>query len=183
MIDKGWNLVNELNKKSEDWLIDYQERLEESQPGSPVIQQIEEELDRRADIYNMKQEQIKEVERKFQEKRAALIAEFEALREENGERNIMLAMVKEFGDEYTDNYHIDSQYDVHSYAQDKEQSTWPCEDLATAKKKVNTLIYYRVYDKYFRDGPTDDILDRLKVQIIEMSNTSKIQRQEEAKAM
>jgi len=109
---------------------------------------------------------------KQKEREEALIREFDEINELNTKRVVTLAMVMEFGEEFRDNYIIDDTYTVYSHARKNEffndNDSWECEDSMEAKAKVNQLIYYRVYDHYFRNGPTHEILVRLKNRIMEI---------------
>lgn len=162
-----------LNKMSEDAIIDLMEREYDKNPESGLLIKLDAELDRRAEIYNKQQEQIKLQKQKEEEIRQALLAQYNKIVEETGQRVTMKAMVAEFGYEYLQNYYVDSSYTVHSFAESKTNATWECEDINQANKKVEQLIYYRVYDKYFRDGPTNSTLERLQAKIVEVLSENK----------
>lgn len=157
-----------LSKMSEDALVALMEREFDKDENSPLIDTIDRELDKRAALYNIKQQKIEQQKKYEEEKRKALLEEYNSIVEQTGQRVTIKAMVAEFGHEYEENYHIDSCYTVHSYAESKSNDSWECEDLASAHKKVEQLIYYRVYDKYFRHGPTNETLDRLRAKIVEV---------------
>lgn len=155
--------MSKYTKLSEEYLYD---RLDMLSEDSQEFKDIDAELDRRAEIYNKEQELVALIKKQQEEEKAQLIQEFEAIQSEHNVRIVCKAMVIEFGDEFIDNYHISDHYTVTSLVASNNINSWECEDRESALNKVNQLVYYRVYDKYFRDGPTDETLLKLKSRIM-----------------
>lgn len=161
-----------LSKRAEDWLYQRQEQLESlSLQSSEEYKQLDDEINRRADMFNLKSQAAKNAEEEKKRVYEAAVAEYEAVIAEHGQRVTMKAMSLEFGESIRENYYIDNIYTVHSLAKtldDKSSNTWPFETLEDAKNKVEVLIYYNVYNKYFRDGADNETLIRLKRKIVEI---------------
>ena len=162
--------ASNLTRMSEDWLYDKLEELEESKNNLKLMKQISDELDKRAELYNKKVEAEKEKKRIEEQCRQQLLQEFEDIKEKNGSRITMRAMAEEFGDNYDGDYYIDNNYTIYSMCGSTMNinESWGCDDYVSATKKKNQLIYYRVYNDYFRYGATPDILDRLRSKIIQI---------------
>lgn len=129
---------------------------------------IDSELDRRNSILREKERREKEAELAKQVEMERLIKEYESVRDSNGSRVTMRAMVEEFGNEFEGNYLIDDQLRVLSSCfnprNPNQQNIWQCSTLEEANKKVFYLIYWRVYDRYFRE-PESVSITRLKAAI------------------
>ena len=144
------------------------ERLEDSgDDESKLYRTLDGQLDELISEINVLEEQ----DRKAREARATQLArEFAEITKLNSERVIMKAMVEEFGTEMISDYIIDEQYTVYSNARKCEyfgdSKSWECSDMAEANTKVYQLVYWRVYNHYFRHGCTPEHLTRLKERII-----------------
>jgi len=159
--------LENLAKISEDKLI---QLMEDNENNEELVSIIDRELDNRAAILSTQQEAIKTAKIEKELLRQQLLKEYEHIKQTNGEKVTMKAMVIEFGDIFVDNYHIDNAHNVHSNCSsiNNGDSCWSCGDLDEAQKKVNQLIYYRVYDVFFRNGPTNETLDRLTIKLMEI---------------
>lgn len=162
----------DFSKHNEDWLYRRQEQLEiESKTSSDEYKNIEAELNRRADLHNLKQQFEKsKVEAKKKQIEEA-IAEYEAVIAEHGEGVTMKAMTLEFGDVIKEDYYIDDQYTVISLAgstNENNNTAWYFECIEDARAKIEQLVYWRVYNKHFRDGADSETLLRLKMKIVEL---------------
>lgn len=142
----------------------------QSQQLSDEYKAIDAELNRRADVFNIREQSRKTEEQVKKQAMAKAIADYEALIAKHGNGVTGKAMILEFGDVFRQDYFIDSFYTVNSYVAGENCAAqfWPCEDLETAKNKVNQLIGYRVYDKYFRQGADNETIVRLKSKIMEI---------------
>lgn len=170
------NLKSRVMKLSEDVLYGMLDQLyDDGKEDSEEYRIVDAELDKRAQQMNDAKERKKELERQEQEHREELKKKFEEISEKNGKRCTMKAMVLEFGEEYRDDYYIDPDNTVRSLCNSssfklEQIDRWECEDVHEAAKKVDQLIYYRVYNDYFRDGPTEEILTRLMTKIVEIKS-------------
>ena len=151
-----------LHKKSLSWIEREVERLEEQGlDASEQYKIIDAELDHRLAIKCQAETAAK---LKADQERQELENELKKLNEINDEKVVMRAMVLEFGSDFIDDYHIDDVFTVHSIVKNCEN--WECESPEDANKKIEQLVYWRVYDNYFRDGPTREDLSRLQERII-----------------
>lgn len=147
---------------------------DEGKENTEEYQQIDAELDRRAQKSVEAEKAKKQKEKEQKERREELKRQVDELKKKN-KRGTMAAMVAEFGDEFRDDYYINGDNEVRSlcdsskYRLEKIDCWGPYEDINDAAVKVDQLIYYRVYDNYFRHGPTDEVFNRLMTKIIEMS--------------
>lgn len=64
-------------------------------------------------------------------------------------------LVEEYGQQFIGDYTITEKYEVLSFAFNErnpdQQKVWQCGSHEAAVKKLNTLLYYRVYDHYVRN--------------------------------
>jgi hypothetical protein len=165
---KGMSL--DFSKKNEDWLYQRVDLLEaQSQQLSDEYKAIDAELNRRADLYNVKEQARKAEELIKKQAMAKALADYEAIIAEHGNGITMKAIALEFGENMREDYIIDSLYTVISQVSPGGAGQfWPCEDLEAAKNKIEQLIYYRAYDRHFRDGTDNETIVRLKNKIVEM---------------
>lgn len=163
-------LKNRILNLSEDYLYNRLDDLfDQGKEDSEEYVLIDTELNKRANraIISKRAQQQLELEQKIERER--LTQEFEKITRDNGKLNTMKAMVNEFGEEFKEDYYIDPENTVRSLCDVRhieDIRKWECEDVFQAAAKVDQLIYYRVYDKFFRDGPTVETLDRLMSRII-----------------
>lgn len=134
---------------------------------------IDAELDRRAEIENKRKETIRQRKEKEKAEREELKKRFDELMEDN-KRCAMHAMAVEFGDDFGlwDDYHIDNDYTMTSLCdvKDEDKKQVCHESREDAEKTVRTRVYYRVYERLFRDGPSAETLDRLMTRILKMKS-------------
>lgn len=111
---------------------------------------------------------------KEQADREAFARQLEELNNKRGKRVVMSAMVAEFGSEFYGNYSILTEDDiwvVKSSCTNPRNSqlkdTWSFNSHVDATQKIETLVYYRVYDNYFREPDLNNIR-RLKAAILDM---------------
>ncbi len=144
------------------------ERLEDMNQDESKIYQT---LDRQLDELVEEILKLETQEKKVREQRALELArEFAEITKINSERIIMKAMVEEFGTDIIQDYIIDDTNTVYSNAKKQEyfgdNKSWECEDLVQAKAKIHQLVYWRVYNNYFRHGCATEHITRLKERII-----------------
>lgn len=67
----------------------------------------------------------------------------------------MAAVVEEFGQQFAGDYSYTDDFQVRSAAYNERnpnlQNTWQFSSKEECLEKINLLIYWRVYDHYFRD--------------------------------
>ena len=129
---------------------------------------INNELNLRAQLENLLVEKKKQKELEKELKLQALAEELEALRTSSSKRVVMKAMVEEFGGEFKDDYKVNyEKFTVESMVKSKyadESGAWAYSNIEDALYQVHVLIYYRVYNQYFRnvDSSTEGNLLRLR---------------------
>lgn len=158
-----------ITKLSEDFLYDRLDALYDlGSVDSDEYILIDSELDRRNAVLIESERREKEAELARQVEMERLIKEYESIRDSNGSRVTMRAMVEEFGNEFQGNYSIDDRLRVLSSCfnprNPNQQNVWQCSSIDDANKKVFYLIYWRVYDRYFRE-PESVSLARLTAAI------------------
>ncbi len=154
-------------KLSEGVLCERQDALyDQGQIESDEYVLIEAELDRRASLCRLYDLNKKKIEIAKQTELQNRITEYEELRQSLGKRVTMRAMVDEFGHEFIEQYHIDQDFKVHSACfnirNPNQPNVWQCGSRKEATNKVFYLVYWRVYDRYFRE-PDNTSIVRLKV--------------------
>ena len=64
-------------------------------------------------------------------------------------------LIINYGDEFIGDYETrseGSEFVVYSHvAKDNQPSRWPCSSEEQSNAKVRQLVYYRIYDTYYRD--------------------------------
>lgn len=153
--------VTNVTRLSEDALYMHLADIKES---DPIYALIEAELDRRAAIYNQntakKQADQLNSLKLTQAIQAEIAAFFEGFK---GQKTLML--IENFGQEFMDDYTIDEDtftvYSKVSHELFNNPTSWECDSIQQARRKMAKLIYNRVYDKFMRD-PTPDNLELLK---------------------
>jgi hypothetical protein len=131
---------------------------------------IEVELDKRATYFCEIQSKKKAEKAKLKAKQEELHQAFMKIKSQNSKINIMDAMVFEFGDDFTKDYIVEDfsiTSNVHS-CNHKNNNYWEFETIKQTKRKLKYLIYWRVYDKYFRNNLTQESLNRLKERVIQL---------------
>ena len=73
---------------------------------------------------------------------------------EMSEQGRMADLVDTYGQDFIGEYTINEQHEVRSFAHNNrnpdQQKLWKMESHDAAVKKMHVLIYYRIYDRYFR---------------------------------
>lgn len=160
-------MIDKLKKMSEDALVNMLDAEFDKDPESNLVKAIDAELDKRAEEFNLKQATLEAEQQHIAENSQALIDEYETVVTKSGKRVVQFAMVCEWGDEF-DDYYIDDNCTLYSVCERhaNNASEWEHESVDDALKKMYELQYYRIYDKYFRHGPTQETLERLKIRVI-----------------
>lgn len=166
-----------ISKIYEDTLYNKLDELDEQNlEKSEEYRFIEAEIDRRVAIYIKNKETEDRAKQQTKEKQDALLAEFVELQKTNTKNVVMKAMVAEFGDDFRDDYILDANYTINSLCKAAEYfdvtNTWEHESLEDANAKLNQLIYWRIYDNYFRNGPTQNVINRLTTQMITLKKAA-----------
>ncbi len=159
-----------ITKISEDLLCYHQDMLfDQGNFDSIEYRMIDAELDRRSDIFIDAKIKKKEAELKVDKILQDTISELRILVSSHSDKVVMKAMVEEFGDAFKDDYKIGDDFTVYSSCKNTRNSTlknqWPCQSHGAASKKIFALIYDRVYHHYFRGGPENGAIIRLKLAI------------------
>lgn len=103
-------------------------------------------------------ELMDKIEQPEKERKAALeakrLADLARIQELMDEENVN-QLVLEYGEQFRGDYTITDNFDVLSFAFNErnpdQQKVWQCGTHEAAIKRVNTLLYYRVYDHYVRN--------------------------------
>lgn len=132
--------------------------------NSKDAQEIDAELNARAS----KSTQIKLDKEAAKAAEAARIQQlFDDLAETHSKRIRMKAMVQEFGGEFEGDYKVDfEKLTIESFSYNSRnpnaQKFWEHKSVADTKKHLHELVYWRVYDHYFRTDIKESDILRLK---------------------
>ena len=139
-------------RNREDWLV---EQLNNDSLSLVLRQKYEAELDRLADRYEAAELSRKNAEAKERARRAEIRAKIEA----KDEDFIWTMGTEEFGHDYEVVIEGSSHVVYSKVARDDQDHRHVCDTAEAANRKLRTLLYYRLYDKYVRTGEFDCIAE------------------------
>ncbi len=165
-------LMNNISKLSEDYLAKTHDKLcVEGREQTALGLAIDCELDRRATIFNAAVEVRKEAERQKESRLQVLRDSYADIELVFGRGRVSQAMRNEFGEEFIEDYEITDKFTVLSHCKNTRNpnlnNVWECGNHEEAQKRLLKLIYYRVYDHYFRN-PSEESMVRLEAAIAEL---------------
>lgn len=133
---------------------------------------IEREIAHRDAVHEADMNKKKLIEKEKAEQLQALRDSFAQIEVTYSKGIISRAMKEEFGEEFIQDYEITDAFVVISHCKNPHNknlnNVWECGSFDEAQKKLLQLLYYRVYDRYFRE-PSEESIVRLEAAIAELS--------------
>lgn len=148
--------LHNIKMVDEDLLCEELDRLFDLElTATAIYKAIEKELEDRAERFTKLEELRKQREKERIERVAALRLDIEnALSRMTDERKRDV-LIRHFGHHFADDYEVTYDFIVISkVAKQHHQGEYHCDNQDEADEKLSVLLYYRIYDSFFRD--TDD---------------------------
>jgi hypothetical protein len=151
-----------VTRLSEDSLYIALDELHESD-GLYVL--IEAELDRRIEMQERLLARRHEAQLESLKLTQAIQAELQVIFEGFKGTQYLSMLIENFGQEFIEDYTIDEEtltvFSKVTHGVFTNPTSWECDTIEKARRKMSRLIYYRIYNKFMRDA-TPDNLELLK---------------------